>query len=99
LVFPLLLFPTGRSLSSRWRPVTWLAGAATVAWTVAGALNPALAVSNERTVANPIGVAGANPNAGLVGAILNGLLLFLLAAAIVSLIMRFRRSRAWNANS
>jgi hypothetical protein len=93
VVFPLLLFPTGRSLSSRWRPVTWLAGAATVAWTVAGALNPALAVSDERTVANPIGVAGANPNAGLVGAILNGLLLFLLAAAIVSLIMRFRRSR------
>jgi hypothetical protein len=93
VVFPLLLFPTGRSLSSRWRPVTWLAVAVTVAWTVVGALNPALAVSDERTVANPIGVAGANPNAGLVGAILNGLLLFLLAAAIVSLIMRFRRSR------
>jgi hypothetical protein len=93
VVFPLLLFPTGRSLSPRWRPVTWLAVAVTVAWAVVGALNPALAVSDARTVANPIGVAGANPNAGLVGTLLNGLLLFLLAAAIVSLVVRYRRSR------
>jgi hypothetical protein len=94
VVFPLLLFPTGRSLSSRWRPVTWLAVGVAVAWAVVGALTPSLAVADEHTVANPVGIAGANPNAGLVGAILNGLLLFLLAAAIVSLVARFRRSRA-----
>jgi hypothetical protein len=93
VVFPLLLFPTGRSLSSRWRPVTWLAVGVTVAWAVVGGLTPALTVSDERTVANPIGVAGASPNAGPAGVILNGLLLFLLAAAIVSLVVRFRRSR------
>lgn len=39
VVFPLLLFPTGRSLSARWRPVTWLAVGLTAAWTVVGALN------------------------------------------------------------
>jgi hypothetical protein len=65
----------------------------TVAWAVVGGLTPALTVSDERTVANPIGVAGASPNAGPAGVILNGLLLFLLAAAIVSLVVRFRRSR------
>jgi hypothetical protein len=92
VVFPLLLFPTGRSLSSRWRPVTWLAVSVTVAWTVVGALSPSLDVVTG-TIANPFGVAGADPDAGLVGAILNGLLLFLLAAAIVSLVVRFRRSR------
>jgi hypothetical protein len=72
--------------------VTWLAVSGTVAWTVVGALSPSLDVVTS-TIANPSGVAGANPSAGLVGAILNGLLLFLLAAAIVSLAVRFRRSR------
>jgi hypothetical protein len=58
----------------------------------AGALNPSLAVSDDRSVANPIGVSGADPNAGLASTILNGLLQFLLAAAIVSVVVRFRRS-------
>ena len=34
LVFTPLLFPTGRLLSPRWRPVAWLAGAATAVLTV-----------------------------------------------------------------
>jgi hypothetical protein len=93
VVFPLLLFPTGRPLSARWRPVIWLAVGVTVGWAVLGALNPSLAVTNERSVANPIGVSGADPNAGLASTILNGLLQFLLAAAIVSVVLRFRRSR------
>jgi MFS family permease len=92
VVFPLLLFPTGRPLSARWRPVIWLAVGVTVGWAVLGALNPSLAVSDDRSVANPIGVSGADPNAGLASTILNGLLQFLLAAAIVSVVVRFRRS-------
>jgi MFS family permease len=92
VVFPLLLFPTGRPLSTRWRPVIWLAVGVTVGWAVLGALNPSLAVSDDRSVANPIGVSGADPNAGLASTILNGLLQFLLAAAIVSVVVRFRRS-------
>ena len=56
LVFPLLLFPTGRSLSPRWRPVTWLAVGLTAAYAVLGALSPTLWLPNGRTVANPIGV-------------------------------------------
>jgi hypothetical protein len=93
VVFPLLLFPTGRSLSARWRPVTWLAVGLTAGWTVVGALKPSLDVING-TVPNPIGVSGANPNTGLASTVLNSLMLFVMAAAIVSLVVRFRRSRA-----
>jgi hypothetical protein len=93
VVFPLLLFPTGRSLSARWRPVTWLAVGLTAAWSVVGALNPSLDVVNG-TIPNPIGVSGADPNTGLAGTVLNSLMLFLLAATMVSLVVRFRRSRA-----
>ena len=39
VVFPLLLFPTGRSLSPRWGLVTWLAVGLVVAYTMSGALS------------------------------------------------------------
>jgi MFS family permease len=93
LVFPLLLFPTGRSLSPRWRPVTWLAVGFTAALTVLGMLRPSLYLTDAQTIANPIGVAGVDIEAAPLSTILNGLLLFLLGAAVVSLVVRFRRSR------
>jgi hypothetical protein len=93
LVFPLLLFPTGRSLSSRWRPATWLAIGLTGAHIMLGALYPTLDLPDGRTVANPIGMTWINLDAGPVGAILTGLTLVVLATAIVSLVLRFRRSR------
>ena len=93
LVFPLLLFPTGRSLSPRWRPVTWLAVGFTAVLTVLGMLRPSLYLTDEQSSANPIGVAGVDFEAAPLSTILNGLSLFLLAAAVVSLVVRFRRSR------
>jgi MFS family permease len=93
LVFPLLLFPTGRSLSPRWRPVTWLAIALAAALTLLGMLRPSLLVSDELSIANPIGVAGVDFEAAPLSTILNGAVLCLLAAAVVSLVVRFRRSR------
>jgi hypothetical protein len=92
-VFPLLLFPTGRSLSARWRPVVWLAVGLTAAETVLGALKPSLLLPDGRTVANPIGVVGVgNVNANMLRTVLDGLALLLLGAAICSLVVRFQRS-------
>jgi hypothetical protein len=92
-VFPLLLFPTGRTLSPRWRPVVWLAAGVTAVYTVLGALRPTLELPDGRTVANPIGVAGVGDvEENTLGAVLDSLLLLSLAAAIVSLVLRFRRA-------
>jgi hypothetical protein len=93
VVLPLLLFPTGRSLSPGWRPVTWLAVGLVAAFSVAGALGPSLQLPDGSAVANPIGVAGMDLDGGPFGAVVNGLLLLVLVAAIISLVLRFRRSR------
>jgi hypothetical protein len=93
LVFPLLLFPTGRSLSPRWRPLTWLAVGLTAAYTVLGMLSPTLDLPEERTTANPVGVAGADVDAAPLSAVLTSLLLLVFVGAIASLVVRFRRSR------
>jgi hypothetical protein len=92
-VFPLLLFPTGRSLSPRWRPVVWVVAGVSAVYTLLGALRPTLELPDGRTVANPVGVAGVgNVEENTLGAILDGLLLLSLVAAILSLVIRFRRS-------
>jgi len=93
LVFPLLLFPTGRSLSPRWRLVVWLAVGITAAYTVLGALSGLLKLPSGRTVANPIGVAGVRVDTGPLNAVLTGLALLSLIAAVVSLVLRFWRSQ------
>jgi hypothetical protein len=94
LVFTVLLFPTGRLLSPRWRPVAWLAVADTAAITVLAALQPALTMTEDREVSNPIGVAAVgNPEQTRVGSALLGLLALLAVVASVSLIIRFLRSR------
>jgi hypothetical protein len=92
LVFPLLLFPTGRLLSARWRPVAAAAAAATVGITTLGALQPTL-VDENYTVRNPIGVVWVqDPEQTTVWAVLFGLLLVCMVAAGLSLVLRFRRS-------
>jgi hypothetical protein len=70
-VFTLLLFPTGRLLSARWRPVAVVAPVATAVIAVGTALQPTLMLQNrDYTVRNPIGLAGVSaPEAGLLGAV------------------------------
>jgi hypothetical protein len=84
--FLLLLFPTGRLPSSRWRPVAWLAAAGL------GLAVPGLALSpgplEDFPVENPLGVPGADVAGGL------GLMLVVVAmlASIASLFFRYRRA-------
>jgi hypothetical protein len=99
LVFTPLLFPTGHLLSPRWRSLAWLAGAATVVFTVLAALKADLVLGDDDlgehfVIANPIGVAGLeNPEESTVGVALLGLLTLSALVAFGSLVLRFRRSR------
>src|SRR5918994_650278 len=94
-VFTLLLFPTGRLPSPRWRPVAVAGGLAIAAVTVLGAVRPTLKLQNEEVyLSNPVGVAGApDPEAGALGAVLLGVLGACMVASVVSVVLRFRRSQ------
>jgi hypothetical protein len=94
LILLLLLFPNGRLLSRRWRPVAWAA----VSWCAATmfllALYPELIADPQ--LQNPIGLTGSAGD--LMRAIQDSALLAYIPLALVflsalSLILRFRRSR------
>ena len=90
LTFLLLLFPDGRLLSRRWRPVAWIAGAGIAATFVAGLLKPG-PTEDHPQVRNPVGVDAVwvDVLAGL-GALL---VLIGLVGSVAALILRFRRAR------
>jgi hypothetical protein len=93
LVFTPLLFPTGRLLSARWRPVAAVAAVGTATIIALSALQPTFQ-DEDHPIRNPIGLAGIpDPEAGALGAVLFGLLLLCSVAAVLSVVLRFRRSR------
>jgi hypothetical protein len=90
-----LLFPTGRLPSARWRPVAVVAAVTAVALALLAALQPTIQLQGENYwVDNPIGLAGIpDPDTSAVGGALVGLFIGCIVAAVVSLVLRFRRSR------
>jgi hypothetical protein len=93
VAFVLLLFPDGRLLSRRWRPVVWvnlLAILLLFAWNFEPGQIENIGLLK---VANPFGVTGAYALLNTLGTI--GLFLVLAAtiAGAISLVVRFRRSK------
>ncbi|MEY2513780.1 MAG: hypothetical protein QOJ89_1138 [bacterium] len=85
-----LLFPTGRPLSRRWRPLVWIA-LGDAALTVAGNALVAGPVEGFPKVVNPVGTGGEAVK--IVAQVGFFVLVPVALAAMASLVMRFRRSR------
>jgi len=96
---PVLLFPTGRLLSPRWRPVAWLTVAATVLYAVANAFAADIGSEVDGTLApNPISPPFMRQLGDPADWTLNNALLLVLALtlviALVSVVVRWRRAVA-----
>jgi hypothetical protein len=90
--FLLLLFPTGRLPSARWRPVAWLAGLSIAAIFVGTAFAPGPV--DQGLPDNPLGISDAG---GLLDTVTTAALPFLalaIALSLLSLVLRFRRARS-----
>ena len=94
-VFVMLLFPTGKLPSRRWRPVAWAAGAGLVGWVLGNAFAPTIISASPATVPNPVGVTGAP---GKIFQVMAGGSAALIAAtalaAVLSLVFRYRQAQA-----
>jgi hypothetical protein len=88
----LLLYPTGRPPSPRWRPVVWAAVVATVVAVVATALTPG-SMEYLPDVENPLGLERAGWVLELVAQVAFAVIAAALFAAAGSLILRWRRAR------
>ena len=90
MFFLILLFPTGRLLSSPWRIVAWAGVCAFSVGVASSSLKPG-PLEPSSPFDNPFGVDGAI--LGPVGAIASWLLIAAVLGALLSLLVRFIRSR------
>jgi signal transduction histidine kinase len=86
-----LLFPTGVLPSRRWKPVAWVIVAGAVLAVVGLIIRPGQA-GGTVTVENPTGISGLGPLGGALGMIAGVMVLGGTVAAVVSVILRFRRA-------
>jgi hypothetical protein len=94
LIYLPLLFPDGRLPSRRWLPVAVLAGIATLGIVLPKALVDTLPVHEVpgQGIANPIGIVDKPADLPIFG-VVEGLFLVAAVGAVVSVVVRLRRSR------
>jgi len=90
--FTLLLFPSGRLLSQRWRSIIWLAVAVAGMLTVTAALQPG-PFSFIPSIHNPLGLEGIPVVTSWVQGIVSAFVLAVVGASAISVILRFRRAQ------
>ena len=91
--FLLLLFPTGRPPSPRWRPLAWCSMFVVVVGPVLGLFVPGtFANIGFPDIVNPLGIEPLRPVAEPLAAIVVLLLVVCIVGSVASLIGRFRRS-------
>jgi hypothetical protein len=86
-----LLFPNGRLLSRRWRPLAWLSGVVIVSTSVGVLLSPGY-LDMPRGIRNPFGLEAA-PWVTTVAYLILPLLPLCMLSSALSLVMRYRRSK------
>ena len=86
-----LLFPDGRLPSRRWRPLAWLSGTVIVLVSILVGLTPG-GLQNLGGIRNPFALEG-YPWLETVAYIVLPLLPLCMLASVISLVMRYRRSR------
>jgi hypothetical protein len=93
VVLLVLLFPSGRLPSRRWRPVLVALVVAVIAGTVTSAIEPGLIFDSSLPVENPAGVETARTARGIVS--LLSFVTFIASAAltVVGAVLRFRSAR------
>jgi FtsH-binding integral membrane protein len=87
-----LLFPTGRLPSRRWRPVVWVFTAGLLLYAGSVVLQPGQ-LHKDVPARNPLGLESAEEVLQLTGAALFWLFALLVVLVLGSLVLRFRRSR------
>ncbi len=85
-----LLFPDGRPLSHRWRPLLWIVGIVVATSILVGAFYPG-PISGLEPVRNPLGIEAARGILVFAGRLLLYLFTALLLASAVCVYLRFRR--------
>jgi hypothetical protein len=91
LPFLVLLFPTGRLLSPRWRPVAWALGLVLGLYLIARLLSPGPV--DPASPDNPLGIESAEGLLKLIQTMAGVAVPFLVLAVLASVVLRFRRSK------
>ncbi|MGH2749690.1 MAG: hypothetical protein ACRDK3_02260 [Actinomycetota bacterium] len=91
-IFVIQLFPTGRPLGRRWIPVLWLAGAGIACAVIAYAFAPGPMENSIDPALNPFGIESLRGPLRVLSGLGGALIVSSVALAVLSLILRFRRS-------